>query len=63
MQAEIYDDLIGDDEALQESWDRICEIYEDMQSQVKSLTSEITPSATQVFKRSYKISHTLTPEL
>ena len=33
MQAEIYDDLIGDDEALQESWDRICEIYEDMQSQ------------------------------
>ena len=33
MQAEIYDDLIGDDEALQESWDRICEVYEDMQSQ------------------------------
>jgi len=33
MLPEIYDDLIGDDEALQESWDRICEIYEEMQSQ------------------------------
>ena len=33
MPSETYDDLIGDDEALQESWDRICEIYEDMQSQ------------------------------
>ena len=26
-------------------------------NQVKSLTSEATPSATQFFKRSYKISH------
>jgi hypothetical protein len=33
MPPEMYDDLIGDDEALQENWDRICEIYEEMQSQ------------------------------
>ena len=31
--ASMYDDLIGDDETLQENWDRICEIYEEMQSQ------------------------------
>ena len=33
----------------------------EFQLRVKSLTSEATPSATQFFKRSYKISHS--PEL
>ena len=35
MDPVFYDELIGDNEELQDTWDRICEIYEDMQSQGK----------------------------
>ena len=33
MYPDLYDELIDEDEFLQEGWDRICEIYEDLQSQ------------------------------